>query len=198
MTYEPEIALFSPAPTTPRETISTPSTAFRGSPSILDHSPSHWQSIALPTGAIRTDETSVVRQVSLKQRSARLSFLPGRRQQDHEQSGHTDKAADTPEFKISHSRSRSFGKGNRRQNVFRSRSEDDGSQETTHADGAGRRQSPASKVSLDASRSGEEYLPEKDAPMAKRSVGMKKRLSLLKIGMKSSKRRGVMGSVDEE
>ncbi|KAK2597971.1 Deoxycytidine kinase 1 [Conoideocrella luteorostrata] len=213
VTYEPEIALFAPPPPTPRETVSTPSTAFRGSFPPIDGAPSQWRNIAGPLNGGQPEEASIVRQVSLKQRSARLSFLPGRRQQENEPSADAEKVNGSPESKISHSRSRSFGKG-RRQNLFRSQSADDGSQEnanptpknvkqstntdnTIATNGMSRRGSSASKASLDRSSSIEEDMPEKEVPV-KRTGSMRKRLSLLKIGMKGNKRGGVMGSVDEE
>ncbi|GAB0135238.1 nrps [Epichloe bromicola] len=205
--YQPEIASFAPPPPTPRGTASTPSTAFRGSFPSHDESPSQWPNIAGPlNGGGKSDETSMVRQVSLKQRSARLSFLPGRRQQENEPRAEADGVMNgSPEPKVSpHSGSRSSGKA-RRESIFRSQSLDDGWQDNTAptTNGTGRRGSLASKgsldrsISLDRSVSLDEEVPDKNAPI-KKTGSMRKRLSLFKMGMKSHKRGGVMGSVDEE
>lgn len=213
--YQPEIASFAPPPPTPRGTASTPSTAFRGSFPPHDESPSsQWPNIAGPLngggggGGGKSDETSVVRQVSLKQRSARLSFLPGRRQQENEPRAEADGVMNgsSPEPKVSphSSGSRSSGKA-RRESIFRSQSLDDGWQDNTapSTNGTGRRGSLVSKgsldrsISLDRSMSLDKEVPDKDAPI-KKTGSMRKRLSLFKMGMKSHRRGGVMGSVDEE
>ncbi|KAG5983025.1 hypothetical protein E4U55_000921 [Claviceps digitariae] len=209
--YEPEIALFAPPASTQREmTVSTPSpsTAFRGSFPPYDGSSATRSNMAgSVNGAGKTDEiTSVVQQVSLKQRSARLSFLPGRRQPETEPTSEGDKKViDSPRSSISHSRSRSSGKA-RRQSLFRSQSMDEGLQGSSSAvsggtaDGSARRGSVTSKSSLDRSLSVE----EQSAPaqqldvLVKRKGSVRKRLSLLKMGMKGTKRGGLMGSVDEE
>lgn len=200
--YEPEIALFAPPPPTPRETVSTPSTAFRGTFPPLDQTPPQWTNIAAPLNGTKVEETSIVRQVSLRQRSARLSFLPGRKQQHQQQQPETDQQSETvtvngsPESKASHRRSRSFGKGARRQSIFKSQSMDEGLQDNTS--GMGRRGSSASKGSFDRKSSIDEHVTEAEIPPVKRTGSVRKRLSLFKMGIKSNKSGGVMGSVDEE
>lgn len=187
--------MFAPPPPTPHETVSTPSTAFRGTFPPHDQSPPQWTNIAAPLNGTKPEETSIVRQVSLRQRSARLSFLPGRRQQESDQPSQVEKVNGSPESKASHSRSRSFGKGGRRQSLFKSQSMDEGFQEDTN--GMGRRGSSASRSSLDQKNSIEEHVSNAEIPVAKRQGSVRKRLSLFKLG-KSNKTGGIMGSVDEE
>ncbi|KAG6017666.1 hypothetical protein E4U43_000568 [Claviceps pusilla] len=210
--YEPEIALFAPPPPAQRElTISTPSTAFRGSFPPYDVSPGTRSNVpGSVNGTGKVDETtSLVRQVSLKQRNARLSFLPGRRQQASETDQNSDvdrKTNGSPRSSVSHSRSRSLGKS-RRRSLFRSQSMDDGFQGDgsavsggAAANGVQRRSSVASKSSLDRSSSVEEKAttPAQHVDSMKRKRSVRKRLSMLKMGMKGTKRGGIMGSVDEE
>ncbi|KAG5925038.1 hypothetical protein E4U42_004489 [Claviceps africana] len=201
--YESEIGLLAPPAPSQREmTVSTPSTAFRGSFNPHDGSPA-----AAVNGADKTDETtSLVRQVSLKQRSARLSFLPGRRQSETERAPEAERNRNgSPRSSTSHSRSRSTTKA-RRQSLFRSQSMDDGLEgggsavSAGAANGSARRGSATSKSSLDRSISVEEKAaPAQDAEIAaKRRGSVRKRLSQLKMGMKGAKRGGIMGSVDEE
>ncbi|KAG6258605.1 hypothetical protein E4U24_001459 [Claviceps purpurea] len=218
LAYEPEIALFAPPAPTPRETtVSTPSTAFRSSfpPHDGNTLPGSNTAGSSINGAAKPEDTSLVRQVSLKQRSARLSFLPGRRQSEPEHATVVD--ADktphaSPRSSISHSRNRSTGKA-RRQSLFRAQSMDDeelqGRRSGVSSEGQARRASLASKLSLDRSFSteeegegeGEEAAPVHDVlGLVKRKGSMRKRFSMLKMGMKGGKRGGggVMGSVDEE
>ncbi|KAG6019286.1 hypothetical protein E4U40_007174, partial [Claviceps sp. LM458 group G5] len=160
LAYEPEIALFAPPAPTPRETtVSTPSTAFRSSfpPHDGNTLPGSNTAGSSINGAAKPEDTSLVRQVSLKQRSARLSFLPGRRQSEPEQATVVD--ADktphaSPRSSISHSRNRSTGKA-RRQSLFRAQSMDDeelqGRRSGVSCEGQARRASLASKLSLDRS-----------------------------------------------
>lgn len=63
-----------------------------------------------------------------------------------------------------------------------------------------RRSSVASKSSLDRSSSVEEKVttPAQHVDSIKRKGSVRKRLSMLKMGMKGTKRGGIMGSVDEE
>jgi hypothetical protein len=158
----------------------------------------------------KNDEAAIVRQVSLRQRSARLSFLPGRRQQhqhQHQQQQQQQQGSDgalaetvngnaSPESKTSHSRSRSSSKGGRRQSIFRSQPMDEALKEKTVE--LTRRGSSASKGSLDRKSSIDEHVTEAELPIVKRTGSVRKRLSRFKIGIKSNKSGGVMGSVDEE
>lgn len=212
VTYEPEIALFAPPPPTPRETVSTPSTTFRGTFPLVDQGPSQWAHIATPLNGTKAEETSIVRQVSLRQRSARLSFLPGRRQhhqqqqqqqqpsptkQEGDEAPEMETAPGSPEPKMSTSRSRSFSKSSRRQSIFKPPSVDESLQDAVN--GSGRRGSSASKGSVDRKSSSiDEFVTEAEYPVVKRSGSMRKRLSLFKMGIKSSKHGGTMRSVDEE
>ncbi|KID76759.1 Dedicator of cytokinesis protein 1 [Metarhizium brunneum] len=212
VTYEPEIALFAPPPPTPRETVSTPSTTFRGTFPPVDEGPSQWAHIATPLNGTKAEETSIVRQVSLRQRSARLSFLPGRRQhhqqqqqqqqpsptkQEGDEAPEMETAPGSPESKMSTSRSRSFSKSSRRQSIFKPPSVDESLQDAVN--GSGRRGSSASKGSVDRKSSSiDEFVTEAEYPVVKRSGSMRKRLSLFKMGIKSNKHGGTMRSVDEE
>lgn len=166
---------------------------YRGTFPASDQSPSQWQNIASPLNGVKTEEATLVRQVSVKQRSARLSFLPGRKHSDVEQQ-ETEKVNGSSESKDadSRSRSRSFGKANRQHAVFGTPSIEE-TQDDKVSDSR-RRSSSAEKVSLERSSTNED---QEQAPV-KRGGSVRKRLSLLRLGKKSSKMGGLMGSVDEE
>ncbi|KAG5990647.1 hypothetical protein E4U52_004418, partial [Claviceps spartinae] len=158
LAYEPEIALFAPpAPTLRETTVSTPSTAFRSSfpPHDGNTLPGSNTAGSSINGAAKPEDTSLVRQVSLKQRSARLSFLPGRRQSEPEHATAVD-ADKTPHASPRSSISRKA----RRQSLFRAQSMDDeelqGRRSGVSSEGQTRRASLASKLSLDKSFSTEE------------------------------------------
>ncbi|KHO01867.1 Dedicator of cytokinesis [Metarhizium album ARSEF 1941] len=201
--YEPEIALFAPPPPMPCETVSTPSTTFRGTFSPGDESPSQWANIATSLNGTKAEEAPVVRQLSLRQRSARLSFLPGRRQhhqpQPHQENDEASEAAIAPgsaESQMSPSRDRSFSKGSRRQSTFKPQSGNEGSQDDTS--GGGRRGSSASKGSQDRKSGIDEHVTEAEFSAVKKSGSVRRRFSLFKKGIKGNKMGEVMGSVDEE
>ncbi|KAH6606696.1 hypothetical protein Trco_005849 [Trichoderma cornu-damae] len=78
-TFAPEIALFTP-PQPVREPVSTPSPTWRGSTPGGDKCP-QWTSIAVPMNGVKAEEATVIRQITPRQRGARLSFLGGRKKE---------------------------------------------------------------------------------------------------------------------
>lgn len=188
-TFEPEIALFAP-PQPVREVVSTPSTAWRGSSPPNERGP-HWPSIIIPLNGIKTEEASVIRQVSPRTRGPRLSFLPGRKKEPEQLNEATEHTNGGTETASTHRRSTS--KETTRQSFFRSPSIDANRSDTS---GERRGSSATGRESLDKV-SIDERTPEKDSNVIKMG-SVRKRLSLLKLGMKSGKSAGVMGSVDEE
>ncbi|QUC23992.1 uncharacterized protein UV8b_08233 [Ustilaginoidea virens] len=208
VTCAAEIAMLAPHPPAPREAASTPSTTFHPSlPPPHDASPPQRPSMSrfsLNGSAGRPDEAATVRQVSLKQQSPRLSLLPGRRPSEAEQAADAERVHASPESKTSRSRSFSYGRSGGHQKTG-SRAPptavDVGPAEraaaAAHANGSGRRGSSASKGSLDRGASIDEGASGATGGAAGKRLGVKKRFSLLKMGI-TGKRGGVMGSVDEE
>ncbi|POR37856.1 Putative dock180 protein [Tolypocladium paradoxum] len=193
-TYDPEIALFAPPPpAAPRETVSTPSTAFRGSFPSSDQSP-QWPNIASPLNGIKAEEASIVRQVSLRQRGARLSFLGGRKQEP-EPTPETERVNGGTDAESTHRRSLSKDTG-RRQSIFRSQSIYEG--QNDNGASQGRRNSSTGKESLDKGPMKDAKTADLEGPGIVKRGSVRKRFSMLKLGKKSSKTGGVMGSLNEE
>lgn len=157
-----------------------------------------WLNIAGPLNGGQGEEASVVQQISLKQRSARLSFLGGRKQEAAaDQAGEAAQANVEPDVKANNHRL-SLGKvpGHHRQSIFRTQSTDtDGPEQGPRS----RRASSVGKQSLDRAslKSSKEFEQADDLGIVKRS-SVRKRLSLLKLGKKSAKATGTMRSLDEE
>ncbi|ODA82107.1 hypothetical protein RJ55_00612 [Drechmeria coniospora] len=192
--YETEIAMFAPSTPAPPAS-STPSTAFRRSLSSLGHSP-QWPNIASPLIGIKAEEASIGQRVSLRQRGTRLSFLAGRRQEPEQTPEPVGVNSGTD---MASAIRRSLSKGaRRRQSLFMSKSMDGDFGRNEDA-GMGRRNSSASKQSLDRGSTKDDKSLDSEGPgLVKRGGSVRKRLSMLKLGKKTSKVSGVMRSVDEE
>lgn len=176
--------------------MSTPSTAFRQSLSSNGRHSPQWPNIASPLNGDRGDEVSVVHQVALRHRSARLSLLGGRKQEPEraQEEAQVNGGGGDTETKIEHSRSASKGTA-RRQSLFRTQSVEETPVETS---AQSRRSSSVSRQSMDRSsvRSDKEFEAEGLGIVKRGSV--RKRFSMLKLGKKSSKTGSAMRSVDEE
>lgn len=206
-TFAPEIVTFAP-PAPVKESISTPSTVFRGTSPSIEQSP-RWQSVVSPNGGAKLEEASIVRRVSLQQpRGTRLSFLGGKKKSVDQPSelvginesprGHGHKRS------ISKDHKRSLSKDNGvRQSIFRSHSTDASSGTTTGSGGGGggeRRGSSTSTTERRASQDDRDALAKESGGgggLMKRGNSVRKRFSMLKLGM-MNKNSAVMGSVDEE
>ncbi|EGX95582.1 SH3 and Ded-cyto domain protein, putative [Cordyceps militaris CM01] len=182
-TFAPEILTFAPPPPV-KELISTPSTIFRGTSPSIEQSP-RWQTVISPNGGAKLEEASVVRRVSLQQpRGTRLSFLGGKKSSIDPQPD-LNGISESPR---SHVHRRSLSKENgMRQAIFRSQSS-----EATNGERRG------SSTSTDRRQSQDDNdTPAKESGLMKRGNSVRKRFSLLKLGIKN-KNSAVMGSVDEE
>ena len=213
-TFAPEIAIFMP-PQPVREVNSSPTPSWIRSPPSTNGPLPPLQKPAplLANGAI-TEEVKIVQPVSIRQgRGARLSFLGGRKK---------DQAPPPPvpqlngdhstEADSSLGRSRSINKDNRR-SFFRGHAPSESARsngtEMSPAVWSGPRTdvSGTDWVSDSAPReSGDLHMLEKEKSMSSdHSSGgvlhvgnVRKRLSILRLGKKSSKGNGIMGSLDEE
>ncbi|KOS22603.1 Dedicator of cytokinesis protein 1 [Escovopsis weberi] len=188
MTYAPEIALFAPPQLAIREPVSTPSTIWRGS--MMPYDRGHqWSGIAIPLNGVKAEEAAVIRQVQPRQRATRLSFLGSRRKENDDGSDPV-----TPLNGRSESvHTLSPGRDNSApiQKLLRSSSMESGRGEHTSE----RRGSSGGRVSLDA-LSRDDVALDKEPGVAKMG-SVRKRFSLLKLGMKTTKS-NTMVSVDEE
>jgi hypothetical protein len=160
--------------------------------------------VATPLNGIAGEEAAVVRQVSVHhQRGTKLSFLGGRkksidqRMDGGEQANGMHEAPSPQGSRSGHSHKRSTSKdGNQhRQSFFRSHSGD--------VNGERRGSSPSGKGSSgDRRNSLDERNPEEKkslgAGLMKRGGSVRKRLSMLKLGMKGKSGNDMMGSLDEE
>ncbi|OAR00452.1 hypothetical protein LLEC1_05863 [Akanthomyces lecanii] len=181
-TFAPEILTFAP-PAPVKELISTPSTVFRGTSPSTEHSP-RWQTVVSPSGGARLEEASV-RRISLQQpRGTPLSLLGGNKKSGEHQAD-LNGISESPK---SHGHKRSLSKDNgMRQAIFRSHSSEASSGERRGSStSTERRQSQDNR-----------HAPAKETGLMKRGNSVRKRFSMLKLGIKS-KNSAVMGSVDEE
>ncbi|KAL6400667.1 Dedicator of cytokinesis protein 1 [Ilyonectria robusta] len=185
--FAPEIAYFAP-PQPQRET-STPSPTWKRA----SHSESPRQPInGTPINGVTTEEASVIRPVSMRQKGARLSFLGGKKMQLDLPPEPEEKAVDVD---TSSTRSRSFSntqsRDNRRHSFFRTQSLEDKHHDNHHGGFGGR---GSFEVHVE---------PLNDKPTEKAGGGLtkknsvRKRFSMLKLGKKTSKGTG-MSSLDEE
>ncbi|KAJ2973082.1 hypothetical protein NQ176_g6802 [Zarea fungicola] len=192
-TFAPEIATFAPpAPTIP--SVSTPSTVFRGNSPSVEQSP-RWQAFNSPNGGAKLEEASVVRRVSLQHpRGTRLSFLGGKKKSGEHQSD-LNGINESPRGS-GHKRSLSRENGMRPVIVPSYSAEVTGGGVSGGAVSGKRRGSSTSTERRESQD--EKHVPAKDSGLMKRGGSVRKRFSMLKLGMKSSKNNAVMGSVDEE
>ncbi|KAL7798180.1 hypothetical protein V8C37DRAFT_247687 [Trichoderma ceciliae] len=188
-TFAPEIALFAP-PQPVREPVSTPSPTWRGSSPGGDRGP-QWTSIAVPVNGVKAEEATVIRQIMPRQRGgARLSFLGGRKNQANPCHETTDQGNGNAGDVKAHTRGHS--KDCALQNVSRSQATDGITVQDANGENRG---GLVGKISLDIlSRD----RPVVEEPETKKKQSVRKRFSLLKLGMKHNKAGIAMGSVDEE
>ncbi|OAA63040.1 Dedicator of cytokinesis [Cordyceps fumosorosea ARSEF 2679] len=183
-TFAPEILTFAPPPPV-KELISTPSTVFRGTSPSIEQSP-RWQTVVSPNGGTKLEEASVGRRVSLQQpRGTRLSFLGGGKKNSMDHQPDLNGIGESPK---SHGHKRSLSKDNSmRQAIFRSHSS-----EVSSGERRGSTTSTDRRLSQDS-----KDVPAKESGLMKRGNSVRKRFSILKLGIKN-KNSAVMGSVDEE
>lgn len=183
-TFAPEIATFAPPPPV-KESVSTPSTVLRGTSPSVEQSP-RWQAVVSPTGGAKLEEASVGRRVSLQHpRGTRLSFLGSRKKSlDHQ--SELNGISESPRR---HGHKRSLSKDNNtRQTMFKSHS--------SEANSGERRDSSASTERRESHD--DKDAPAKESGLMKRGNSVRKRFSMLKMGIKGNKNNAVMVSVDEE
>ncbi|OLN87309.1 Dedicator of cytokinesis protein 1 [Colletotrichum chlorophyti] len=206
-TFAPEIALF--APQQPSRASNNVSPTWRRSSPSTDQSSPKPQSIAgVMTNGVIAEEASTVQPIAIRQaRGTRLSFLGGRKKESPvlQQDNETQVNGDTDDT-VSH-RSRSFSKSQdnpNRRSFFRAPSTDAqrnlGSKDATSewvTDSGGRISSDVNTQVTEKDRASKEERPADTFGIVKRT-SVRKRFSMLKIGKKSGKSNGVMGSVHEE
>lgn len=190
MTFEHEIAVFSPPQ--PAQDFSSPVTPVsmtRRHSQIHDHSVQA-TSIATVVNGSKVEEASIVRPVSLQQRQTRMSFLSKRKPLDTQQrnSVQMNGGSEDPSSPLTPT-SRDV---TRRSSLFRPQPSSDNS-----------RNQSTDQLGLAEARTGsskghpqDEHLPE-SVPLAKKG-SVRKRLSMLKLGVMKGNNRGAMGSLDEE
>lgn len=138
---------------------------------------------------VKAEEATVIRQITPRQRGARLSFLGGRKKEldgGHEAADQANgNAGDTK------AHARGLSKDSALQTLSRAPATD-GAKQDANGD---KRSGLAGRVSLDMlSRD----RPVVEEPETKKKQSVRKRFSLLKLGMKHGKAGTVMGSLDEE
>ncbi|KAH0528441.1 hypothetical protein TsFJ059_003309 [Trichoderma semiorbis] len=185
-TFAPEIALFVPRQPV-LQPVSTPSPTWRGSTPGGEKGP-QWTSIAVPVNGVKAEEATVIRQITPRQRGARLSFLGGRKK-ELDGSEATDQANGNPGETKAHARG--LSKDNAPHNLSQTQGIDNVHQDT-HRE---KRGGSVGRVSLDALTKDR---PSMDEPETKNKKSVRKRFSLLKLGMKHHKAGTAMGSLDEE
>ncbi|KAL0941360.1 sh3 domain containing protein [Colletotrichum truncatum] len=208
-TFAPEIALFAP-PQPCRESSMASPTWRRSSPSTEQVSPQPQSINGMITNGVIAEEAATVAPIAVRARGTRLSFLGGRRKDSlgqQQTNGDTHVNGDADET-VSN-RSRSFSKtqenGNRR-SFFRTTTATPDAQRTTGGNDAtsewvtdsGGRQS--SDLGVSYSEKERQYSDDRsvESPGVVKRGSVRKRLSLLKLGKKSNKGAGAMGSVHEE
>ncbi|KAK6225691.1 SH3 domain-containing protein [Colletotrichum tabaci] len=210
-TFAPEIALFAP-PQPTRDSANGSQTWRRSSPSTEQASPQP-QSTAgggVSNGVV-AEEVSTVQPIAIRQgRGTRLSFLGGRKKESppvlQQTNGDAPSANGEAEDNVSQ-RSRSFSKSQdnpNRRSFFRAPSTDAprilGSNDATSewvTDSGGRQSSDAGINLTEKEREYRDERPVEDVGIVKRG-SVRKRFSMLKLGKKSNKSSGAMGSVHEE
>lgn len=179
ISFAPEVAQFAPPP--PPDSMSTPSTTFKSTPSMPQ---SPWNSVMSPMTSPRGEEVAVGRQVTLQPRGTRLSFLGGKKK------SHGEMESSPGPGIGSHRRSQS--KDTSIQSRLRSPIVDVASPVLERRDSAVSRDSSGKNTS-----EGRQSI-DREPSLLKRGGSMRKRLSMLKIGLKPSLSGLTMGSVDEE
>ncbi|KAH7155088.1 hypothetical protein B0J13DRAFT_217191 [Dactylonectria estremocensis] len=187
-TFASEIAYFTP-PQPVRET-NTPSPTWKRA-SHSDQSPRQAIMATTITGAT-TEEASVIRPVSVRQKGTRMSFLGGKKMQLDLPPEPEESVVD---IETVSSRSRSLSqtqcRDNRRQSFFRTQSLEDQRQDD-QTDGF------TSRGSFEVVGAVDEKSAEKAGGGLTKKNSVRKRFSMLKLGRKTSKGNEMMGSLDEE
>ncbi|KAJ3536568.1 hypothetical protein NM208_g6664 [Fusarium decemcellulare] len=190
-TFAPEIAHFTP-PQPQREQVTTPSPTWRRSSPSSESSPKN-QKVGTTLNGVTTEEASVIRPVSMRQRGTRLSFLGGKKKEpelptEPEETAADIETASTHSRSLSHSQSKDNG---RRHSFFRTQSLDE-----KHPESPG---GFSSRGSFDQTGGGDDKAVEnKPGGGLGKKNSVRKRFSMLKLGRKGSKGNGMMGSLDEE
>lgn len=137
------------------------------------------------------EEVSIVRQVSVHHpKGTRLSFLPGRKKSHDARAEVEGIPHSVSDSVVSHRRS--LSKDKVRNNNFWAQSIDNVTSSLE------RRGSAAGRSSQDKAAPEQTVTPEEKDPSVKRGGSVRKRLSMLKLGITGGKQNGIMGSLDEE
>ncbi|TDZ27951.1 Dedicator of cytokinesis protein 1 [Colletotrichum spinosum] len=207
-TFAPEIALFAPPQPTRDSSAVSPSWR-RSAPSSEQASPKRQSIAGVITNGVIAEEATTVQPIAVRGRGTRLSFLGGRKKESPapQANGEVHIHGDVDDSTSNRSRSFSRTQENpnpKRHSFFRAPSAEpprtlavnDATSEWV-TDSGGRR---SSDTGTHMTEKENEYREEKSlegAGIVKRA-SVRKRLSLLKLGKKSNKSSGVMGSVHEE
>ncbi|KAM5351865.1 hypothetical protein ACJ41O_004588 [Fusarium nematophilum] len=195
-TFAPEIAHFAP-PLPQREQTTTPSPTWRRSSPSSEGSPKN-QNMGANLNGVTTEEASVIRPVSVRQRGTRLSFLGGKKKEPELPTEPEEPAGDV---ETASSRSRSLShtqsRDNHRRSFFRTPSHDE-----KHPESPGGFSSRASLEQIirggGGGGDGDRAADNKAGGGLAKKNSVRKRFSMLKLGRKGSKGNGMMGSLDEE
>jgi hypothetical protein len=137
---------------------------------------------------VKAEEATVIRQITPRQRGARLSFLGGRKKELDGQEAADDANSNSGDVKM---HMRGLSKDAALLKLAQVQAKDH-----SHQDGGReRRGGSVGRVSLDMLTKDR---PSLDEPEAKKKHSVRKRFSLLKLGMKTHKTGGVMENLDEE
>lgn len=137
---------------------------------------------------VKAEEATVIRQITPRQRGARLSFLGGRKKELDGQEDTDEANSNAGDVKM---HMRGLSKDAALLKLAQVQAKDHGHQDG----GRERRGGSVGRVSLDMLTKDR---PSMDEPENKKKHSVRKRFSLLKLGMKNHKAGGVMGSLDEE
>ncbi|KAH7347229.1 hypothetical protein B0T11DRAFT_140488 [Plectosphaerella cucumerina] len=197
-TFAPEIAIFAP-PQPSKDLYAPPSPTWRGS-SRSESSPRPQSIAAILTNGVAVEEAPAVQPVSILQgRGARLSFLGGRKKE----LTNGDHAHAEPDTASDRSKSIDKERNNNRRSMIRNGTTEGLNLQLVNTENSEWLTDSGDQRSADARTTGSDReLDEKSLGSngvgAARLGSVRKRLSMLKLGRKTSRERGVMKSVDEE
>ena len=189
--FEPEISIFSP-PQPRRGVHSVTPTWRKSSPSNGGSTPT--RDITSAMNGVKTEEAAVAQPISVQQRSTRLSFLNMRKVADPQRDSTLVNGGVESPAVTSHGLRKSKDQQQRRASFFRSGENlprSNTGDQSNHSDD--RRPSQASVKDDQSSEGG----GGGGGGLLTKKGSVRKRLSMLKLGKKSS-RAGLMGSLDEE
>ncbi|KAH6656717.1 SH3 domain-containing protein [Truncatella angustata] len=207
-TFAPEIEVFSPPQPSREITTSTPSPTWRRNSPITEGSPvkQNNEGYALVTGVV--EEAAAAQPISLKQRGTRLSFLGGRRKESRESNGDnvfTSGDSETNTLPPSHITRERSGSRDNRMSFFRTPSHETNisADPFLHHKANAENSTPDWMQSVARKSSelvgiverGSEKSFDNSAP---KLGGVRKRLSMLKLGSRRGRQHGIMDGVDEE